>query len=61
MAEINLLDKYPRSSRPIDERGGVNSEAVKKIARKYDVEYFDGERRYGYGGYNYNEKYWYLV
>ena len=58
MAEINLLDKYPRSSRPIDERGGVNSEAVKKIARKYGVEYFDGERIYGYGGYNYDGKYW---
>ena len=29
-----------------------------KIARKYDFNYWDGKRRYGYGGYKYIEGYW---
>ncbi len=29
-----------------------------KIARKFGKEFFDGERRHGYGGYHYNPKYW---
>ena len=24
-----------------------------KIAKQYDKDYWDGDRRYGYGGYNY--------
>lgn len=31
---------------------------VVSIAKKYGFDYFDGERKYGYGGYNYNSKYW---
>ena len=29
-----------------------------KIARQYEEEYWDGERRYGYGGYRYIPGYW---
>ena len=29
-----------------------------KIAKKFDYEYWDGERKYGYGGYKYIEGYW---
>ena len=25
---------------------------------KFGKDFFDGERKYGYGGYNYNPKYW---
>ena len=28
------------------------------IARKFDKEFFDGERKHGYGGFYYNPKYW---
>lgn len=28
-----------------------------KVARKYDKEYFDGHRRYGYGGYKYDGRF----
>ena len=34
------------------------TEKDRLIARKFDKEFFDGERRYGYGGYNYNPKFW---
>jgi len=54
MAEINLLDLYPKSKRPIDERGNVITEEVRAIARQYGREFFDGDRLYGYGGYKYD-------
>lgn len=56
--EVNLLDKYPKSNRPIEERfKSINGE-IRQIARKFDKEFFDGDRLYGYGGYKYNTKYW---
>ena len=58
MAEVNLLDLYPRSSRPIEERGRQITEAHREVARQYGVEYFDGDRLYGYGGFNYHPRFW---
>lgn len=58
MAEINLLDLYPRSKRPIDERGSQVTEADRALARKFDIEYFDGDRLTGYGGYHYHPRFW---
>ncbi len=58
MPEINLLKFYPTSNRPIDERGSLIKESDRAIARKFDVEYFDGDRLTGYGGYSYNPKFW---
>ena len=29
-----------------------------KVARKYNFDYWDGNRRYGYGGYKYLKGYW---
>ena len=58
MAEINLLDRYPKSKRPIDERGALITEEHRAIARKFGVEYFDGDRLTGYGGYNYHPRFW---
>jgi SAM-dependent methyltransferase len=56
--EINLLDQYPKSKRPIDERAKLITEIDRAIARKFDVEYFDGDRLTGYGGYNYHPRFW---
>ena len=56
--EINLLDLYPRSKRPIEERGKLITEEHHRIARQYGREYFDGGRLYGYGGYNYHPRFW---
>jgi len=56
--EINLLDKYPRSKRPIDERGSQITPEHRLIARRFDQQFFDGDRLYGYGGYNYHPRFW---
>ena len=58
MAEVNLLDLYPRSKRPIDERGKLVTEENRQIARQFGKEYFDGDRLYGYGGYYYHPRFW---
>lgn len=56
--EINLLDQYPKSKRPIDDRAKLITEEHRAAARKFDVEYFDGDRLSGYGGYNYHPRFW---
>ncbi len=58
MAEINLLDHYPRSKRPIEERGNQITAEHREIARKFDREFFDGDRLSGYGGYSYHPRFW---
>ncbi len=56
--EINLLDRYPKSKRPIDERARLITEEHRAIARQFGKEYFDGDRLTGYGGYNYHLRFW---
>ena len=56
--EINLLKNYPKAKRNLDERLVSKTVAVRAIARKFDKDFFDGERQYGYGGFSYNPKYW---
>ncbi len=58
MVEVNLLDMYPHSKRPIEERGELVTEEHREIARQFDKEYFDGDRLYGYGGYYYHPRFW---
>lgn len=58
MSEVNLLKNYPKSKRKINARAEKKTEAVRKIARKFSREYFDGERIYGYGGYHYHPRFW---
>ena len=58
MAEINLLSKYPQVKRNLKTRFEKKTEESRKIARKFGREFFDGERKYGYGGFFYNPKYW---
>jgi len=61
MAEINLLNLYPRSKRPIEERARLVTEEHRKIARQFGQEYFDGDRLYGYGGYYYHPRFWHMT
>lgn len=56
--EINLLSKYPKSKRNLDERSAVKNEKIRSIAREFGKEFFDGDRNYGYGGFNYHPKFW---
>ena len=58
MPEIDLLVNYPKSKRNVMERGQQKTEADRRIGRQFGQEYFDGDRRYGYGGYNYNPRFW---
>ncbi len=58
MAELNLLEKYPKAKRNLTERAERRTSEDIQIARKFGKEFFDGERRHGYGGYQYNPKYW---
>jgi SAM-dependent methyltransferase len=52
--EINLLDRLPQTPRDTTARGAAKTEADRAIARRFGEEFFDGDRRYGYGGYRYD-------
>ena len=54
MREINLLGSLPKTKRNIEKREQGKDEDVIAIARKYGHEYWDGDRKYGYGGYRYD-------
>lgn len=58
MAEIDLMDQYPRSKRPIEERGKQITEVHRMVARRFGREFFDGDRLYGYGGFSYHPRFW---
>lgn len=56
--EIDLLVNYPRTKRNLDERAQQKTEQDRAIARKFGKEFFDGDRRHGYGGFGYQPRFW---
>jgi SAM-dependent methyltransferase len=56
--EVDLMMNYPRSKRNVEERGATKTEEDRKIAREFGKEFFDGERKTGYGGFNYHPRFW---
>ena len=56
MAEINFLTKYQKATerdyikRVLDD----DKAACAKVAKKWGKDYWDGDRKYGYGGYHYD-------
>jgi ubiquinone/menaquinone biosynthesis C-methylase UbiE len=58
--EVNLLERYPQSNRDIKERS-KKTEFERLVARRFDKDFFDGDRKYGYGGYSYNPRFWQFV
>ncbi len=56
--EINLLKKYPKPNRNLEKRSLEKTSDSIQLARKFGKDFFDGDRKYGYGGFKYNEKYW---
>jgi len=56
--EINLLKKYPNTKRNVDEREAEKTEENKSVAKKFEKDFFDGDRKYGYGGYYYHPRFW---
>lgn len=56
--EVDLLINYPKTKRNLEERSSSKTEEDRAIARKFDLEFFDGDRRHGYGGLKYNARFW---
>jgi len=56
--EIDLLVNYPKTKRDAKARGAGKTEEDRAIARCFGREFFDGDRRHGYGGYNYHPRFW---
>ncbi len=59
--EIDLLINYPKTKRNVKERGAIKTEEDRAIAGKFGKEFFDRDRKYGYGGYNYYPRFWHPV
>lgn len=56
--EIDLLANYPKTKRNLEERVASKTEADRSIARQFGRDFFDGDRRHGYGGFNYLPRFW---
>tara|TARA_Y100000816_G_C26101068_1_gene583525 strand:+ start:1652 stop:2311 length:660 start_codon:yes stop_codon:yes gene_type:complete len=56
--EIDLLRNYPKAKRDLKKRSESKSEEDREIARKFGKDFFDGDRKHGYGGFKYMEKFW---
>ncbi len=61
MPEVNLLVNYPQPKRQINKRAIAKTTKIRRIARKFAKEYFDGDRTFGYGGYHYHPRFWQKV
>lgn len=58
MPYVDLMKNYPRARRDVEGRGLSKTDEDRQIARKFDRDFFDGDRRHGYGGLNYDSRYW---
>ena len=56
--EVDLLVNYPRTKRNVEERGAEKTDDDRRIARQFGRDFFDGDRRHGYGGFNYFPRFW---
>ncbi|MCB1192957.1 MAG: class I SAM-dependent methyltransferase [Leptospiraceae bacterium] len=56
--EIDLLVNYPKTKRNLDERAASKTEEDRRIARRFDKDFFDGDRKHGYGGFSYFSRFW---
>jgi ubiquinone/menaquinone biosynthesis C-methylase UbiE len=53
----DLMFKYPVPKNRLTERANPTRHE-KTIAKQFGKEFFDGERKYGYGGFNYDPRFW---
>ena len=56
--EIDLLVNYPRAKRDVEGRGAMKTEQDRATARLFGRDFFDGDRRTGYGGFTYHPRFW---
>ena len=52
--EINLLATHPKANRDYDKRAQEKTPEIIRIAKEFGKEFFDGDRKCGYGGYKYD-------
>jgi cyclopropane fatty-acyl-phospholipid synthase-like methyltransferase len=52
--EKNLLKTLPIAVRDLEQRKNSKNSEIIRVSRRFDFEYFDGDRKYGYGGYFYD-------
>ena len=48
---------YPKPKNRMTERPEITDED-REISRRFDYDYFDGDRRHGYGGFGYHPRFW---
>ena len=58
MKELNLLSNYQKKKIKRFVGKGIRNINHRIIASEREKDFFDGGRKDGYGGFNYNEKYW---
>jgi SAM-dependent methyltransferase len=56
--EIDILVNYPKVKRDLSTRLVSKSEESRAIGRKFGFDYFDGDRNHGYGGFDYQRRFW---
>lgn len=54
MLEINLLDSHPKTIRDYDKRAKEKTTEIINLAKQFGQDFFDGDRKCGYGGYKYD-------
>lgn len=57
MVEIDLMARYPQGKGRAAERPTIVDED-RRISKLFGRDYFDGDRRHGYGGYSYHPRFW---
>ena len=55
--EIALMRNYPKPKSRMTERPNI-TDADRDISREFAFDYFDGDRRHGYGGFTYHPRFW---
>lgn len=55
--EIDLLKNYPSAKRNLDARSKKTAED-QSLARQFGKDFFDGDRKHGYGGFSYMPRFW---
>lgn len=54
MPEINFLATHPKTKRDYDKRSAEKTPEIVKRAKEFGRDFFDGDRKCGYGGYKYD-------
>jgi ubiquinone/menaquinone biosynthesis C-methylase UbiE len=52
--EINFLDTHPAIKRDYDKRAAEKTPEIIKLAKQFGRDFFDGDRKCGYGGFKYD-------